>query len=411
MKVKYVLLVFGMSLSLLGCGGKPKNKVAMEKPTVGRDKELFGTAVGEIRAGREDTGRILLETILNTYPDSPYVKAAKLAMADSFYLEGGSKNLAQAEAGYRDFLQFFPNDPLDDNVMIKIAEIHMRQVMAPDRDITHAKQAEQELKELIRLHPDSQRRKEADERLGEVQEYLAMHELKVGIFYYQIRQAASATEQRTEYILKNYPNFSHMDEALYYHARSMADQEDTETASQDLTRLLREFPKSDYTGKAKDYLTKWKKPVPEPDPVKVSAAAEQKGKGMVPRFLGFVFGNHVQGLSQQGVIIDRTLKPDQVVARAQELSGLKPTITTDITTPSATVTTNQPDTRPRKSTQAGQDVEVKPGTQVGASAAASPSTTSSSSNKKDKKDKKKKGSKVQNPDSSSSSSGSSSSKQ
>ncbi|HYL97440.1 MAG TPA: outer membrane protein assembly factor BamD, partial [Blastocatellia bacterium] len=328
-----------------------------------------------------------------------------LAAADSFYLEGGSKNLAQAEAGYRDFLQFFPNDPLDDDVMIKIAEIHMRQVMAPDRDITHAKQAELELKELIRLHPDSLRRKEADERLSEVQEYLAMHELKVAKFYYQVRQAPQATEQRTEYILKNYPNFSHMDEALYYHARSMADQEDTETAAGDLTRLLREFPKSDFSGKAKDFLAKWKRPVPDPDPVKVSAAAETKKQGMVPRFMGFVFGSHVQGLSQQGVIIDRTLKTEELVSRAQELSGLKPTLTPGSTaTPSASVTTNKPDTRPRKTTQAGQDVEVKPGTQVNpaSGAASTTSTSTNSKSDKDKKDKKKK--KTPPPDSSSSSS-------
>lgn len=389
--VKYSLLALAMSATFVACGGgKPKNTVAMEKATAGRDKELFKNAVSDIRNGHEDSGRILLNTILNTYPDSPLVKTAKLAMADSFYLEGGTKNLAQAEAGYRDFLQFFPTDPLDDDVMIKIAEIHMRQVQAADRDTTHAKAAERELKELIKLHPDSRRRKEADERLTEVQEYLAMHELKVAKFYYQIRQAPTATEQRTDYILKNYPNFSHMDEALYYHARAMADQEDTETASQNLSRLLREYPKSDFAGDAKKMLEKWKKPVPDPDPdpAKATVAVEHH-TGVVPKVFGLVFGPKVNGLSQQGVVIDRTLKTEEIVARAQELTGLKPDITPDsASAPAASVSSNDAN-RPRRSTNAGQDVEVKQGAAAGSSSDQTTTQTGSDKSSKDKKKKKK----------------------
>ncbi|HKV38315.1 MAG TPA: outer membrane protein assembly factor BamD, partial [Blastocatellia bacterium] len=121
---KLIFIIVTISLTLVACG-KPKNKVAVEQAKPGRDSELFKNGVSEIVKGHEDTGRILLQTIMNTYPDSPLVKTSKLAIADSFYLEGGSKNLAQAEAGYREFLQFFPNDPLADSVMLKIADIHM----------------------------------------------------------------------------------------------------------------------------------------------------------------------------------------------------------------------------------------------------------------------------------------------
>ena len=373
---KLWILVPGFALLLAACGGgKPKAKVAIEEAKAGRDQELFRNATDEVRNGHYDSARVLYNTILNTYPDSPLTGVTKLAVPDSFYLEGGSKNLAQAEAGYREWLQFFPDNPIADDVRLKIAEIHMRQVMSPDRDITHARLAEKELKEIIRLNPNSAKKPEVVERVDEIQEYLAAHELRVARFYYDKRDAALATQMRTEEILNKYPHFSHFDEALYYHAKAMADQEDTESGSQDLIRLIKLYPKSEYRGKAEVLLKKWNKQVPEPDAEKLAEAGPEK-KGMVPKFLGFVMGPHVSNLSNKGVIIDRNLKTEEIVARAAQVAG--PGKIAGPVAPGADTTSNSPDNRARRATQAGQDVEVKP-----ASGQGNQKTT-------DDKDKKKK---------------------
>jgi len=358
--VKILAVGFAVALSLVACGGnkpKAKSKVAMEQAKPGRDKELFETGIAEIKSGHYDSGRMDMSTLLNTYPESAYVKTAKLAITDSFYLEGGAKNMAQAKEGYQEFLQFFPTDNLSASVMLKIAEIDMRQVVAPDRDTTHAKEAERELKELLRLHPDTDRKDEIQARLKETQEYLAMHELKVARFYYDLRKSPQATQMRTEEILNKYPTFSHMDEALYYHAMSMATQEDTETASQDLTRLLKEYPHSDFANKAKQHLELWKKPIPDPDPAKLAEKPDKQG--LVPKFMGFVFGPKVSGISNQGVIIDTSLKSSDIVARALQMTGAKGVAPGGPVTPTGDVTTNAKDSRPRRSGEAGQDVEVK----------------------------------------------------
>jgi len=49
-----------------------------------------------------------LQTLINTYPDSEYLAKAKLAIADSFYKEGGKANMTQAIQAYKDFGIFFP---------------------------------------------------------------------------------------------------------------------------------------------------------------------------------------------------------------------------------------------------------------------------------------------------------------
>jgi len=377
--VKITILALAIALAFAACGGKPKSKITFEDAKgPGRDAELMHDGFDALRKGNFDQGRILLNTMINTYTDSPLIKMAKLAIADSYYLQGGSKSLAQAEVEYRDWIQFFPDDPLAAETMMKMAEIHLKQVQAADRDITQAKLAERQLKEMMRRYPTSEKKERTEQMMNEVQEILAMHELKVAHFYFDIRQSAMATQGRTEEILSKYPNFSRFDEALWLHARSLELQEDTETASRDLTRIVSNYPKSDFAERAKETLKKWGKPVPESDPAKLAEAGPE-GKSMPARFAGFLFGPHID-TSDKGVLIDRDLKTDEMVARAQELSGQK---ANGPITPAASTTTNSPTDRPRRTGQAGQDVEVKPGTPTDQKA--QPSSTSKDKKSKDKK--------------------------
>jgi len=392
--VKILLAVMVLALPFAACGGKPKPKITLEEAKgPGRDRELFRQGVDAIRKGSYDEGRILLNTMINTYSESPLIKMSKLAIADSYYLQGGSKGLAQAEVEYRDWIQFFPDDPLADDTMLKIAEIHLRQVMAADRDTTHARLAERQLKDLLRRYPNTDAKDQVEQLMNQVQEILAMHELKVARFYFNVREFAPAAQMRTEEILNKYPNFSRFDEALFLHAKAMELQEDTETASRNLAQIVANHPHSEFADRAKEMLKKWGKPVPESDPAKVAAAAGD-GKGLPSRLVGFMFGPHID-TSGKGVIIDKDMKTDDIVARAQELGGVK---VAGPVTPGATTTTNS-DNRPRRAaTQAGQDVEVKAGAPAEQK---SQSTSTKDKNKKSKDKDKDKDADKKKPDGSS----------
>jgi len=122
--------------------GKSSNKykeLLSGGATPGRDRQLFTEATREVRKGNYDTGRLLFTTIITTYPDSPFLPMAKLAIADSFYLEGTSSALIQAGQAYQDWLTYFPTDALTCAAMLKVAEAEMRQMGLSDRDITHAR--------------------------------------------------------------------------------------------------------------------------------------------------------------------------------------------------------------------------------------------------------------------------------
>jgi|HubBroStandDraft_1064217.scaffolds.fasta_scaffold00106_45 outer membrane protein assembly factor BamD len=179
------------------------------------DKVLFDKAMDAMKHNRFDVARMTLQTLINTYPDSEFIARAKLAVGDSWYAEGGTASLAQAEQEYRDFETFFPNMPEAAEAQLKIANIQYEQMEKSDRDYTHAKRAEDEYRNLIMQYPDNAKLvKEGKQRLLEVQEVLADREFGIGRFYY-LRMSYAASIARLQSLVDKYPLYSRADEALY----------------------------------------------------------------------------------------------------------------------------------------------------------------------------------------------------
>src|SRR5262249_42802350 len=180
------IALLGVLLLLLAsaCTNKkvsnPLANVGSKQP----DKVLFDRAMDQMKHNRFDQARMILQTLINTYPDSEYIARAKLAVGDSWYAEGGTTSLAQAELEYKDFMTVVPDLPEAAEAQWKIANIHYQQMEKPDRDFTHAMRAEEEYRQLILQFPDSKLIPEAKQRLLEVQEVLAQREFQVGRFYY-----------------------------------------------------------------------------------------------------------------------------------------------------------------------------------------------------------------------------------
>ena len=210
-----LIAVLGMLLVLtIACTNKksvnPLAGVGSKQP----DKVLFDKAMDAMRHNRFDVARLTLQTLINTYPDSEFIARAKLAVGDSWYAEGGTAALAQAEQEYNDFQIFFPNMPEAAEAQLKIANIHYQQMEKADRDYTNAKRAEDEYRKLILQYPENKLVPEAKQRLLEVQEVLGEREFEIGRFYY-LRESYMASIARLQSLVEKYPLYSRADEALY----------------------------------------------------------------------------------------------------------------------------------------------------------------------------------------------------
>jgi len=273
----------------------------------GRDKELFIVATREIRKGNHEVGRLLFQTIITTYPDSQYLPMAKLANADSFYLEGSTSNLIQAAAGYQDWLTFFPTHPLADRVLLKIAESEMRQIGLPDRDATRAKKAEQRLKALLQQYPNSLLKGEAVQRLSQVQDNLGLHNLYVANYYYKLsvdqkKGGLKGAQSRLREILDKYPNFTYKDDVLYKLAVTYQIEEETDQAARYFQDLVRDYPNSDYVEKAKEQLQLMGATIPPPNPERLKALPPEK-KSFFANFKNQFFGIYPLTIDKNGVLM------------------------------------------------------------------------------------------------------------
>jgi outer membrane protein assembly factor BamD len=317
-----VIAVLGLLLIVTSaCTNKksanPLANVGSKQP----DKVLFDKAMDAMRHNRFDVARLTLQTLINTYPDSEYIARAKLAVGDSWYAEGGTAALAQAEQEYADFEIFFPNMPEAAEAQLKIANIHYQQMEKADRDFTHAKRAEDEYRKMILQYPDSKLVPEAKRRLLEVEEVLGEREFEIGRFYY-LRQSYPASIARPQSLVDKYPLYSRADEALYLlgqnyegqiarmrsvptcdaqgQPRGCIKEADkaaligmlTRKASEGYSKIITRYPLMDRSDDARKRLAALHQPIPRPTKGEVARnRAEMESRGAsttVQRLMGVV---------------------------------------------------------------------------------------------------------------------------
>jgi outer membrane protein assembly factor BamD len=296
-------------LGIFGGGGNDEYDELIGTVTPGRDRELFIVATREVRKKNFDVGRLLFQTIITTYPDSPYLPMSKLAVADSFFLEGSTSSLIQAIAAYQDWLTFFPTHALADRVILKIAESEMRQIGLPDRDATHAKRAETRLKALMQQYPNSILKVEAEKRLSQVQDNLGLHGLYVANYYYtqsveQKKGGLKGAQSRYREIVEKYPNFGFADEALYKLAVTYLVEEETDQAARYFQRIVRDFPNSDWVEKSKEQLGLIGATIPEPNPERTKVLPPES-VSFFRNFRNQLFGIYPMTIDKDGVLMTK----------------------------------------------------------------------------------------------------------
>lgn len=261
-RLNQLLLICLAIVILAACGGQ--KSAGLQDDAVAPDTTLFENGMEFLRKNQYIKARLSFQTLINTYPDSEYTPASFLAMADSYYAEGGTESLLQAEAQYKDFLIFYPTHEMADDAQLKIAAINVRLMKPHDRDPTYARKAKNELERFLRNFPDSELAPYAEEVLWEVNETLARGEHEVGEFYYR-RSSYVAAEFRYKGVLEDFPTFSMKDETLYQLGRSLEEIGRVEEASVYYAQLAAEYPFSQYYDSATEKLILLEKDIPPVD--------------------------------------------------------------------------------------------------------------------------------------------------
>ena len=359
---KFVVVTLAVAL-LSSCGlRRKKYENPITKNTQQPDKALFDKAIGDIERGRFEIARLTLQTLINTYDTSEFLAKAKLAIADSWFREGGSHGMAQAEAEYKDFILFYPTMEEAAEAQERVCMIHYKQMEKPDRDANHAIRAEDECRQLLVQFPNSKFAPRVQQVLRNIQEVMAEHEFGVGHFYYH-KGSYPAASNRLQAIVDTYPLYSGADDALWEMADSYGRMGSRfrNQAADAYARIVRDYPLSPWVEDAKKQLTAMEKPIPEADPVALARMkyeiANREKEGMTGRAMGvFRKSPSVRTAAKSGTPAMASLRPQTPVSVPPPPSGGSG-VTADVTASTvgdSSALDTQPDARQNPPSPAAQ---------------------------------------------------------
>jgi outer membrane protein assembly factor BamD len=350
-----------------------KYETPITKNTQQPDKVLFDSAMRDIEHGRYEIARISLQTLMNTYESSEYLAKAKLAIADSWFREGGGNGMAQAEAEYKDFILFYPGMEESAQAQNRVCDIHYKQMDKSDRDIVQTLRAEDECKALIVQFPNSKFVPEATQKLRNIQESLAAHEFVVGDFYH-VRQMNPAAANRLNALVDQYPLYSKAGDALYEAGDSYSKMGPRfrKQAGEMFSRIVSDYPDSPRVKEATKRLQEMELPVPAANPQALARAKfnqeNYKKPGMFSRGMGLIGGgpdvSHASKIGAPTMTDPKRTMPASIPVVNNEATVASNTSggTTDVTvsTPKDNALDTKPDARAAGTTPPAEAAPAAP---------------------------------------------------
>ncbi len=203
------------------------------------------------RLFKEDQFLIAIEKyrdIKNRFPYSPRATDSELRIADAYFAQ---ESYLEAESAYEIFRELHPSYPESDYVQFQIAMSYYNLIPEnPARDLSSAYRAIDAFNMLKQRFPDSKYVEKSEALIVESRKKLAEHESTVAEFYFRRKHYLSAS-YRYAALLKDFGSLGYDEEALlrlgqcYYNIRMF------DNAKDSLSRLLKEFPESNFSSLAK----------------------------------------------------------------------------------------------------------------------------------------------------------------
>ena len=242
------LLAVALLLVLAACSS---HQLDLEALSSASDQVVWEAGEKAVEKKDWESARQYFRRLIDAFPQSEHQPGSRIALADSYFEEGGTGNYVLAVSSYREFLTLYPQHPRSDYAQFRAAESYFKQKNTPDRDQTATEQALEEYQRLLDVYPQSSWVEPAREKIRECRQSLARSHFGVGYFYQKTRQAWRSAIGRYEIIVADYPDFERIDEVLYRLSECLGNAGRYAEARPHLARLQAEFPESSFVELAK----------------------------------------------------------------------------------------------------------------------------------------------------------------
>jgi outer membrane protein assembly factor BamD len=186
------------------------------------------------------------------------VPRARFLIGESYYREEEWEKAAREFDG---FLSMYPSNAIADLAQYRLARSYFDGMPSLERDQAMAGRALAEFQKLLKLYPESRYAPDAVVKTEACRLRLAQKELWVADYYVQKSNWLGAI-QRYDAILKDYGRTVAAAQALYLKAEALLRLDRTDEAQTTLTRLVEEFPQSEWARRARQRQTTRAIPAP-----------------------------------------------------------------------------------------------------------------------------------------------------
>lgn len=252
MKLKHVILMIAALFVAAACHRGPRVYRPVVDPELLKlsKEQLFEKGEAQYERRKWQRARTYFSHLYESYPNDPLGRRSLLRIADTYYEQGDPVNLVEAQYKYRDFINRYPTSEQADYAMLRIAMCSFKQMERADRDQGKTKEAVEKFDDMLRAHPKSALRPEAEARRQDALNRLAKHEHMVARFYIKRGSLPSAI-QRLNYLIDTYGNYEDRAGAFYDLGNVLTRLGRNGEARLYFERVVTEFPDSDYAASAK----------------------------------------------------------------------------------------------------------------------------------------------------------------
>lgn len=171
---------------------------------------LYNQGLANLNAGRLGEAEKKFAAIDRQHPYSEYARKSMVMGAFASYRSG--KYDEAINAGKR-YVQLYPSTPDAAYAQYIVGLSYFRQIRDVTRDQKESRRAIEAMEEVVNRWPDSEYVDDAKEKIRFARDQLAGKEMQVGRYYLERREYIAAVK-RFRYVVENYSNTRHVEEAL-----------------------------------------------------------------------------------------------------------------------------------------------------------------------------------------------------
>jgi outer membrane protein assembly factor BamD len=171
---------------------------------------LYNQGLANLEAGRLTEASRKFEAVDRQHPYSEYARKSMVMGAFANYRQG---KYEEAIAGAKRYVTLYPSNPDAAYAQYIIGLSYFRQIRDVTQDQKESRRTIEAMDELIQRWPDSEYVDDAQEKVRFARDQLAGKEMQTGRYYLERREYIAAVK-RFRYVVENYSNTRHVEEAL-----------------------------------------------------------------------------------------------------------------------------------------------------------------------------------------------------